>query len=80
RRSEMTGGLLVRFNELENTLLTWLRNEKGITVQEFRKMAGIKSRVAEKIISDFVLCGLITAGVNEKGIYYRLTDEFESAK
>ena len=80
RRSEMTGGLLVRFNELENTLLTWLRNEKSITVQEFRKMAGIKSRVAEKIISDFVLCGLITAGVNEKGIYYRLTDEFESAK
>jgi len=79
RRSDRSGGLLIRFNEIENTLLTFLRDEKKITVSEFRKLAGIKSRVAEKVLADFILCGLIMTDVNEKGIFYRLSDEFEAA-
>jgi len=80
RRTDRAGGLLIRFNEIENTLMTFLRDERTITLSEFRKLAGIKSRVAEKILADFILCGLIMADVNEKGIFYRLSDGFEAAR
>ncbi len=79
RRSARSGGLLIRFDETENTLLNYLRGGEKITLMGFRRLAGIKSRVAEKILSDFILCGLISAEANEKGIFYRLSDELESS-
>ncbi|MBE0667724.1 MAG: ATP-binding protein, partial [Bacteroidales bacterium] len=59
RRSAGKGGLLIRFEEKENLLLNHLREKKSITVAGFRYLAGIKSRVAEKILSDFILCGIL---------------------
>lgn len=78
RRSGKARGLLLRFEETENMLLNHLRGGSVITVGEFRKMAGINSRRAEKILTDFILCGLIKYEANEKGIFYRLSDNFES--
>ena len=80
RRSGKARGLLLRFEETENMLLNHLRGGKKITVQEFRNLAGINSRQAEKILSDFVLCGLINYEASEKGIFYRLSDKFEAGK
>jgi predicted HTH transcriptional regulator len=80
RRSGKARGLLLRFEETENMLLNYLRGGKKITVQEFRNLAGINSRQAEKILSDFVLCGLIIYEASEKGIFYRLSDKFEAGK
>lgn len=80
RRSGKARGLLLRFEETENMLLNHLRGGKKITVQEFRNLAGINSRQAEKILSDFVLCGLIIYEASEKGIFYRLSDKFEAGK
>ncbi len=76
RRSSTSRGLLLRFEETENLLLNHLRTEGRITVEEFRRLTGIKSRSAEKILSDFILCGLITYEASEKGIFYRLSNEF----
>ena len=76
RRSSTSRGLLLRFEETENLLLNHLRTEGRITVEEFRWLTGIKSRSAEKILSDFILCGLITYEASEKGIFYRLSNEF----
>jgi len=76
RRSSTSRGLLLRFEETENLLLNHLRTEGRITVGEFRRLTGIKSRSAEKILSDFILCGLITYEASEKGIFYRLSNEF----
>ena len=80
RRSGKARGLLLRFEETENMLLNHLRGGEKITVQEFRNLAGINSRQAEKILSDFVLCGLIIYEASEKGIFYRLSDKFEAGK
>jgi len=80
RRSGKARGLLLRFEETENMLLNHLRAGEKITVQEFRNLAGINSRQAEKILSDFVLCGLIIYEASEKGIFYRLSDKFEAGK
>ncbi|OPZ57276.1 MAG: Divergent AAA domain protein [Bacteroidetes bacterium ADurb.BinA012] len=74
RRSAKSRGLLLRFEETENLLLSFLRSEGRITVKEFRILAGINARRAEKILSDFILCGLITYEGSEKGIFYRLSN------
>lgn len=80
RRSGKTRGLLLKFEETENQLLNHLRSEGGISVPGFRTLAGINSRRAEKILSDFILCGLITYEGNERGIFYRLSDEFGAGR
>lgn len=76
RRAGRARGLLLRFDQTENLLLNHLRGGSSVTVAEFRGMAGIKSRTAEKILSDFILSGLIIYEGNERGIFYRLSNEF----
>jgi predicted HTH transcriptional regulator len=80
RRRSSRRGLLLRFDEKENMLLNHLRQNGKITVAGFRKLAGIDSRVAEKILSDFILCGIIVCEASEKGLFYRLSDEFKIPK
>ncbi|MDX9926058.1 MAG: ATP-binding protein [Bacteroidales bacterium] len=80
RRSVKSRGLLLRFEETENLLLNHLRSEGRITVEEFRNLTGINARRAEKILSDFILCGLITYEASERGIFYRLSTEFGSGR
>jgi predicted HTH transcriptional regulator len=79
RRSANARGLLLRFEAKENLLLNHLRGGEKITVNEFRALAGINAKTAEKILSDFILCGIIVYDASEKGIFYRLTDEFSTA-
>ncbi len=80
RRSRSSGGLLLRFEEKERLLLNHLKGGEKITVKEFQALAGINPKTAEKILSDFILCGIIVYDASEKGIFYRLTDEFTPAR
>jgi hypothetical protein len=80
RRIGKNRGVLLRFDDKENMLLSHLRTEGEITVSEFRQLAGINGITAEKILSDFILCGLISYEAGEKGIFYRLSDDFATAK
>ncbi len=80
RRKGSRRGLLLRFDKKENLLLNYLRGGDRITVAEFRKMAGINSKTAEKILSDFILCGIIVCAASERGLFYRLSEEFGAAK
>lgn len=79
RRSGNSRGLLLRFEEKENMLLNQLRGGEKITLAGFRALARINARTAEKILSDFILCGIITYEASEKGIFYHLSDEFGAA-
>lgn len=78
RRRQSSRGLLLRFNEKENMLLNHLRTEGAITCTAYSKMAGLKSRAAEKILSDFVLSGIIECEASERGLFYKLTNAFET--
>lgn len=80
RRSGSSRGLLLRFDDKENVLLNHLRGGEKITVAGFRKLADINSKTAEKILSDFILCGIIVCEASEKGLFYRLSNKFEPAK
>ncbi len=74
RRGKSSRGLLIKFEENENLLLEQLRSAGRITLPEFRSLAGIRASKAEKILSNFVLCGIVTWEADEKGIFYRLKD------
>jgi predicted HTH transcriptional regulator len=76
RRSGSNRGLLIKFDEKENLLLNYLRKEGRITIAAFRRLADLNAARAEKILSDFILCGIIKYEGTEKGIFYRLNDEF----
>lgn len=78
RRSESTRGLLIKFEVEENLLLNHLREKGSITLSGFKRLASINGRKAEKIMSDFILCGIITSEAGEKGIEYRLNTGVES--
>jgi len=78
RRSESTRGMLIRFDSEETILLNHLRNSGSITLSGFKRLASVNSRKAEKIISDFILCGIITSEAGEKGIVYHLNSSVDS--
>jgi predicted HTH transcriptional regulator len=80
RRSANLRGLLLRFEARENLLLNYLRAGEKISIAGFRSLAGLNARTAEKILSDFILCGIITYEASEKGIFYYLSDEFGAAQ
>ncbi len=80
RRSRNSRGLLLKFEEKENLLLNHLRSGEMISFPGFRTLAGINSRTAEKILADFILCGIIAWEASEKGIFYRLSDDFRAAE
>ena len=76
RRSGSKRGLLLRFDEKENLLLNYLRGGEKITIDAYRRLAALNAAKAEKILSDFILLGIIEYEGTEKGIYYRLSEEF----
>ena len=78
RRSGSVKGLLIRFEKEENILLDHLRKNGTITVAAFKKIASLNSKKAEHILSDFILCGIITSEATDKGIHYRLNNGIES--
>jgi len=80
RRSVNSRGLLLKFEEKENLLLNHLRGGEKITFPGYRTLAGINSRTAEKILSDFILCGIIDYEASEKGIFFFFCDEFRAAE
>jgi len=80
RRSSNSRGLLLRFEEKENLLLNNLRGGEKITIQGFRTLAHINAKTAEKILSDFILCGIIAYEASEKGIFYYLSEEFGASQ
>lgn len=78
RRSESARGLLIRFENEENILMNYLRNTGSITLSGFKKVASLNSRKAERILSDFILCGIIISEASEKGIQYKLNVGIET--
>jgi hypothetical protein len=72
RRCESTKGLFIRFENEENLLMDYLRKNGTITLSGFKKLASLNGRKAEKILSDFLLCGIIVSDASEKGISYKL--------
>lgn len=78
RRSESSRGLLIRFEHEENILMDHLRANGTITLAAYKRIASLNSKKAERILTDFILCGIIVSEATEKGIQYRLNSGIDS--
>lgn len=79
RREENRSSILIRFREPEEALLKYLKDHGSISYAKFRKMASISGARAEKILADFILLGIITYEVSDKGCLYLPGRDFENA-
>jgi predicted HTH transcriptional regulator len=72
RKSERKTGILIRFGKTENVLMEYLKQNGGITLSAFKKIAGIPVYRAEKIIVNLLLCDVLLMDASEKGFRYVL--------
>ena len=75
RKEEKKSGVLVRFSDVENTLLDYLLNNGSITLSRFRKIANISSFRAETILANLIIFKVVKMNASEKGFSYELNQE-----
>ena len=63
------------FTDKEQMLLNYLTNNECVTLDDYVKMSGLKRRVAEKIMIDFILAGTICMKLTSSGTFFSLTDK-----
>lgn len=77
KKDNRKAGILIRFGKPENALMEYLKNKGSITFTGFRKLAGIPSYRAEKIIVNLLLCNILKMEASEKGFSYILNPDSE---
>lgn len=70
--------ILIKFRKPETILLSYLKENGSISLAKFKRIASVSGNRAEKIISDFILLGIIDYDLSEKGCRYIPGKEFES--
>jgi predicted HTH transcriptional regulator len=75
RREIGSKGLKIKYTKHEKMLLDYLNDNKIITLSKYRRISRLPARKAEKIIEDFILCGIIKFELSEKGCTYVISDE-----
>lgn len=78
KREKERRDILIRYREPESLLLGHLREKGFITLSAFKRMAAISGIKAEKILTDFILLGIINYDLTEKGCHYIPGSEFEA--
>lgn len=72
RKEEKKRGVMVKFGDVENSLLDYLVKNGSITLTKFRKMAGISGYKAESILANLIIMKVLTMKASEKGFTYEL--------
>jgi hypothetical protein len=67
----------IRFRKAEGALLTYLENHPGITVPQFRRLAGLSVFHAERILVDFIMLGLVKIEHSETNVIFSLTTGYQ---
>ncbi|MCK9449746.1 MAG: ATP-binding protein [Bacteroidales bacterium] len=70
----------ISFTNTEMMLLRYLSRNPSVSLKEYMKMGGITKRRAEKIVTDFILTGIIHMEINEKYTRFSLIDHELLAK
>ena len=70
-------GITIRYTDKEKILLDYLNQFDSITVFEFRKIAGISRKVAEKVLVDLITLRIINMEISEKEVDYRINPNFK---
>jgi predicted HTH transcriptional regulator len=67
-------GTLIRYSDNEKTLLQYLNEHPFITLSKFSRLANIPRYLAENVIVNLMIAGLVELGQNEKQTWFRLAD------
>lgn len=67
----------IRFGKAEGALLTYLENHPSITVPQFRRLAGLSSYHAERILVDFIMLGLVKIEHSESYAAFSLAPGYQ---
>ena len=75
RKEKTARGVLVRFSNVENSLLDYLGKNGSITLSKFRKIARISSYKAESILANLIIFKVLFMNSSEKGFTYELNPD-----
>jgi predicted HTH transcriptional regulator len=69
-------GITLRYTDKEKILLDYLENHSEISLAEFRHLAGISRKVAEKVLVDLIILQIIQIEITEKSVSYKINPNF----
>jgi len=75
KREKQESGTLIKYSDKEKLILSYLSENKTITLSKFSRIAKIPIRKAEDILVDFILLGIIEMEFVSHKVFYRLTEE-----
>jgi len=76
KRKNSGTGTYIKYTEKEKFLLEYLEKHNSITFSSFKKLAKVSPYRAENILTNFLSLDIITIDVSEKGVVYRLAENF----
>ena len=76
RKQKSPKGILVNYSDTEKLLLDLLSDNKSISQNYFSRKARITYKNAGKIISDFIVLGILKPDFSEKKMVFSLADNF----
>ncbi|HKJ43865.1 MAG TPA: hypothetical protein VKA27_17340, partial [Sunxiuqinia sp.] len=69
-------GIFLNYSDKEKFLLDYLEKNDTISQSAFTRKARITFRESERILSDFIVLGIIELRLDEKNIRYGLSENF----
>lgn len=80
KRMNRNAGTFIRYSEKESLLLQYLQEHPFITLSKFCKIASIPRYLAENLMVNLMITGIIEMGQNEKMSWFRLKDPGEEGE
>ena len=75
-KQKRNDGIFLNYTDNEKFLLDYLEKHEIISQSVFTRKAYITFRESERILSDFIVLGIIEPRLNEKNIKYALSENF----
>lgn len=77
KKLKRNDGIFLNYSETEKLLLDYLEKNETISQSAFSRKACITYRESERILSDFIVLGIIEFHYGEKNIRYALSENFD---
>jgi predicted HTH transcriptional regulator len=76
KREKSLKGVFIKYTDEEKELLHLLEHNESISLSKYARKVGISRRKAERILINLVAVQVVIMEVNDKGIKYRLREDF----
>lgn len=77
KRQASGKGTFIHYTDTERKLLQYLEENREITLSKFRRLARIPQHVAETVLVNFIVLGIIDMDISEAFVIYRLNEQYK---